>query len=146
MDTINTIRTLLAGVAEGADESQVVGNLSMALPVAVRQKIGRGLLASLVSARLSQLHYDARAEEFSREIKEMESNPDDERGMWMGSWERDVDRALDGRDRAGASVESNIKEIARALADSAQANPSAEAPSSITEDNRTVGQNKGGDA
>ena len=68
------------------------------------------------------LHYDAKAREYAEELKAIEFNADDERGMFIESYECDVDRALDDRDdaNANAKVGQIMETLTRILAEATQ--------------------------
>ncbi len=65
------------------------------LPVGAVERIGLELLNELVAARLSELNNSNSAREFAHDLKAIESNPKDRRGMFIASWEDDLDSALE---------------------------------------------------
>lgn len=115
INAIERIKAFLNDLSEGSERSQAVDALAKLLPFEVRHKIGLRVVDQLVAARLAELHYSARTLEFAKELKEIESKRIANRGVWVTSYERDVDRAVDGREYARATIAQILERISGAL-------------------------------
>lgn len=115
MGALDDVRQALTNVAATTQDAEATAQLLTLLPGDVASTEAQGIIAPLVAARKSWLHYDRSYRELSTDLEEIESDPEDERGVWISSWESDVDRAADGRERAAESIEALLGQLAELL-------------------------------